>query len=323
MDNTATISEPQDDRSSDDLAELIAGLSQPQKMISPKYFYDEHGSELFEQITRQPEYYPTRTELSILRLYVGEISEALGDGVSLIEFGAGASVKVRILLDHVEGIRVFVPVDISGDHLALAAKELADDYPNIEVLPVAADFTRPFDLPSPKVMPERNVVFFPGSTIGNFAPDDALALLDTMRTVAKSGGALLIGVDLKKDAGVLERAYNDAAGITAAFNLNMLTHLNRNYGADFDTRKFMHRSLYNERHGRIEMHLVSIEPQSVALGDKTFDLKVGEYILTECSYKYTLEEFAELAAKAGFEVERVWTDVAANFSLQYLTVVDP
>ncbi|MEO1580205.1 MAG: L-histidine N(alpha)-methyltransferase [Pseudomonadota bacterium] len=322
MDNTATISEPQDDRSSDDIAELIAGLSQPQKMISPKYFYDEHGSELFEQITRQPEYYPTRTELSILRLYIDEISEALGDGVSLIEFGAGASVKVRILLDHVEGIQVFVPVDISGDHLALAAKELADDYPNIEVLPVAADFTRPFDLPSPKIMPERNVVFFPGSTIGNFAPDDALALLDTMRTVTKSGGALLIGVDLKKDAGVLERAYNDTAGTTAAFNLNMLTHLNRDYGANFDKSKFMHRSLYNERHGRIEMHLVSTEPQSVDLGDKTFDFKVGEYILTECSYKYTVEEFAELAGKAGFKVERVWTDVAPNFSLQYLTVVD-
>ena len=184
MDNTASITEPQSDRRDDDLAELIDGLRLPQKTISPKYFYDEYGSELFEQITRQPEYYPTRTELTILRMHIDEISDALGERVSLIEFGAGASVKVRLLLDHAPGIDVFVPVDISGDHLALAAQELAGDYPNIEVLPVAADFTRPFELPTPKRIPTRNGVFFPGSTIGNSAPADAEQLMNTMRTVA-------------------------------------------------------------------------------------------------------------------------------------------
>ncbi|MEL7310018.1 MAG: L-histidine N(alpha)-methyltransferase [Pseudomonadota bacterium] len=322
MDNTAPISEPQTDRRDDDLAELIAGLSLPQKTISPKYFYDEYGSELFEQITRQPEYYPTRTELTILRMHIDEISHAIGDRVSLIEFGAGASVKVRLLLDHAPGIDVFVPVDISGDHLALAAQELADDYPNIEVLPVAADFTRPFDLPSPKRVPKRNVVFFPGSTIGNFAPDDAEALMNTMRAVAKTGGGLLIGVDLKKDAGVLERAYNDAEGITAEFNLNMLTHLNRVYGSDFDREQFLHRAIYNERHGRIEMHLVSTQAQTVTLGEQQFRFLPGEYILTECSYKYTLDEFASLAERTGFRVTQVWTDVAKHFSLQFLDVSD-
>lgn len=320
MDNTAQISEPQSDRIDDDLAELIAGLSKSQKEISPKFFYDEHGSALFEAITHQPEYYPTRSELAILRTHISEISAALGERVSLIEFGAGASIKVRLLLDHVPGIDVFVPVDISGDHLALAAQELAEDYPDIEVLPVAADFTRPFQLPTPKVIPERNVVFFPGSTIGNFPPEQALELLKTMRTVAKAGGGLLIGVDLKKDAGVLERAYNDAAGITEAFNLNMLSHINREYGADFDTTAFLHRAIYNERHGRIEMHLVSTVAQTVTLGEQRFDFGPGEYILTECSYKYTVEEFSEIAAKAGFSTEIVWTDVAKRFSLQFLTV---
>lgn len=322
MESTAPISEPQTDRTDDDIAELINGLSLPQKTISPKYFYDEYGSELFEQITRQPEYYPTRTELTILRVHIDEISQALGERVSLIEFGAGASVKVRLLLDHAPGIDVFVPVDISGDHLAQAAQDLADDYPNIEVLPVAADFTRPFDLPNPKRTPKRNVVFFPGSTIGNFAPADAERLMSTMRTVAKSGGGLLIGVDLKKEASVLERAYNDAAGITAEFNLNMLTHLNRVYDSDFDQSRFLHRAIYNERHGRIEMHLVSTEAQSVVLGDRNFRFLPGEYILTECSYKYTLGEFAALAERTGFRVAEVWTDVAQHFSLQFLEVVD-
>ncbi|MEL6869003.1 MAG: L-histidine N(alpha)-methyltransferase [Pseudomonadota bacterium] len=304
-----------------DTAEIIAGLQAPQKMLSPKFFYDERGSELFETITEQPEYYPTRTELGILYDNIAAIGDAIGEQASLIEFGAGASVKVRVLLDHLDNITVFVPVDISGDHLQLAADELARDYPAVEVLPVAADFTRPFPLPSPKQTPARNVVFFPGSTIGNFPPEAALGLLKTMRAVAKEGGGLLIGVDLKKDPAVLERAYNDAAGITAAFNLNMLTHLNREFGADFNVDAFEHRAIYNVELGRIEMHLISKADQRVTIDGTTIAFTAGEYILTECSYKYAVDDFATLAHRAGFRVQQVWTDADQRFSLQYATSI--
>ena len=268
MSDTQTANPPPPDAMPPDLAEVLAGLAEPQKRVSPKYFYDERGSQLFEAITTTPEYYPTRTELGILNDNIGAISDALGDGVSLIEFGAGAIVKVRILLDHVPGIRVFVPVDISATYLHDAAEELARDYPKLEVLPVAADFTRPFDLPSPEVTPKRNIVFFPGSTIGNFAPALARELLKTMRATAHDGGGLLIGVDLKKDPALLERAYNDAAGITAAFNKNMLEHLNRRFGANFRPDAFDHRAVYNETEGRIEMHLVSRCRQSIDIANR-------------------------------------------------------
>ncbi|MEO0575811.1 MAG: L-histidine N(alpha)-methyltransferase [Pseudomonadota bacterium] len=301
--------------------DIVEGLSLPQKVLSPKYFYDERGSELFEAITLQPEYYPTRTELGILKQNINAIGDALGHDVSLIEFGAGASVKVRVLLDNLADIAVFVPVDISGDHLQLAADELAADYPDIEVLPVAADFTRPFPLPSPVNMPARNIVFFPGSTIGNFPPDAALGLLQTMRAVAKDNGGLLIGVDLKKDHSVLERAYNDEAGVTAQFNRNMLVHLNREYGSDFDPEAFDHRAVYNAAASRIEMHLISTCPQRVTIGGHVFAFAEGEYILTECSYKYALEGFAALAKQAGFDVQQVWTDSEQHFSLQYAVAI--
>ncbi|MEM7613334.1 MAG: L-histidine N(alpha)-methyltransferase, partial [Pseudomonadota bacterium] len=298
MSNVSAQQTAQPDQPNTDLDEIIHGLSQPQKTISPKWFYDEHGSELFEQITEQPEYYPTRVELSILRDNMAAIAGALGERISLIEFGAGASVKVRLLLDGVGEIVVFVPVDISGDHLQNAAEALAKDYAHIEILPVAADFTRPFELPQPKIMPRRNIVFFPGSTIGNFPPDAALALLRSMRSVAKDGGGLLIGVDLKKDPAVLERAYNDANGVTAAFNLNMLTHLNRRFGSDFAPEAYAHRAVYNEALGRIEMHLISHRSQTVTFGERTFEIAAGEYLLTECSYKYALEDFSNLARQA-------------------------
>lgn len=298
-------------------AELLAGLRQPQKMLSPKYFYDETGSQLFEQITAQPEYYPTRTELGILRVSAAEIGRALGPNVSLIEFGAGASIKVRVLLDANDNITVFVPVDISGDHLRDAVAELEADYPRVEILPVAADFTRPFELPTPKRTPDRNIVFFPGSTIGNFSPAAAAGLLRTMRGVAKAGGGLLIGVDLKKDATVLERAYNDAAGLTAQFNLNMLTHLNRRFEADFDVDRFRHRAIYNADAGRIEMHLVSLDRQQFRIAGESFELEDGESLLTECSYKYALDDFRQLAESAGFAVRQVWMDDDALFSVQY------
>ncbi|MEM9172588.1 MAG: L-histidine N(alpha)-methyltransferase [Pseudomonadota bacterium] len=306
-----------------ELQSLIDGLSLPQKTISPKYFYDEYGSELFERITELPEYYPTRTELGILTEHVEEMGASFGDDASLIEFGAGASAKVRILLDALQNIIVFVPVDISGDHLKAAADELAADYPNVQILPVAADFTRPFELPTPKRMPARNVVFFPGSTIGNFAPDAALDLLRTMRTVAKDSGGLLIGVDLQKDPAILERAYDDAEGVTATFNRNMLTHLNREFGSDFDANAFRHVSRYNTELNRIEMHLVSERDQTFTLGDTTFSIAKDETILTECSYKYTVDGFVALAAKAGFLVHKTWLDDNELFSVHYATAVAP
>lgn len=301
----------------DDLDELIAGLKRDEKTISPKYFYDERGSQLFDRITKLPEYYPTETELAIMRGNIGEIAELVGEQASLIEFGSGSSTKIRILLDHLKSLAAYVPVDISDEHLLAAADRLREDYPDIEILPIVADFTQPFDLPMPTVMPVRNIVYFPGSTIGNFTRDASLELLRVMHHEAKEGGALLIGVDLQKDKATLERAYNDAEGVTAEFNLNMLEHINREYGADFDVDAFRHRAEYNAAQGRIEMRLDSTTDQRIRLGDEEITIAKGEAILTEYSHKYTLEGFAALAREAGFEVTRVWTDANDLFSVQY------
>lgn len=300
-----------------DLAEILVGLRREQKTLSPKFFYDERGSGLFDDITRLPEYYLTRTELAIMRRHVGEIAALIGPQASLIEFGSGSSLKTRILLEHLDRLAAYVPVDISRDHLYAAAEKLAAEFPHIEVLPVAADFTQPFRLPQPKVMPLRNLVYFPGSTIGNFAPDAALDLLRVMHEEAAEDGALLIGVDLKKDEAILERAYNDERGVTAEFNLNMLRRLNREFGADFDAGKFEHRAVYVEGRGGIEMHLVSLREQSVTIGGETIRFRKGETILTECSHKYTVAEFGAMAEHAGFEVHTVWTDDERLFSVQY------
>jgi len=304
-------------------AEIIAGLKQTPKRMPPKYFYDQRGSQLFDQITRLPEYYPTQTEVSIMVDNLDEIVQLIGPNASLIEFGSGSSTKTHILLENLRELAAYVPVDISRDHLLEAAEGIAARYPNIEVLPVCADFTRPFGLPDPAVTPIKNVVFFPGSTIGNFSPEDAQELLDTISQEAKKGGALLIGVDLKKDRNVLERAYNDSSQVTAAFNLNMLTRMNRELEADFDIDAFEHRAVYNELKGRIEMHLVSLRQQTVAVNGELLDFDDGEYILTECSHKYSPEEFARLAGPAGFEVARVWTDPERLFSVQYLVCKNP
>ncbi len=302
---------------SEDLDEIIEGLQQDEKMISPKYFYDERGSRLFEEITRLPEYYPTETELAIMQDNIGEIADLIGEQASLIEFGSGSSTKIRILLDHLKSLAVYVPVDISEEHLVAAAEQLKADYPDLEILPVVADFMQPFDLPSPAIMPVRNVVFFPGSTIGNFTEDAALDLLKVMHHEAKEGGALLIGVDLQKDTAILEAAYNDSRGVTAEFNLNMLRHINREYGANFDLDAFEHRAEYNETEGRIEIRLDSTSDQLIQLGDEEIEIAEGEAILAEYSHKYTLEGFAALAREAGFEVRRVWTDADRLFSVQY------
>lgn len=302
-------------------AELIEGLSRPQKLISPKYFYDETGSELFDAICEQPEYYLTRTEIGIMQANIDEMADLVGTRPSVIEFGSGASLKIRILLAHLHEVAAYVPVDISREFLLKSADTLAADFTDLEILPVAADFTKPFDLPTPKIMPERNLVFFPGSTIGNFWPDSAVSLMHVMRAEAKAGGALLIGVDLQKDTEILERAYNDAAGYTERFNLNMLEHVNRRFGANFDITAYRHRAVYNERLGRIEMHLVSERDQLIRIGHAQIPISDGEYILSECSHKYTLANFAEMAGLAGFRVDRVWTDPDELFSVQYCTAV--
>lgn len=299
--------------------ELIEGLSRDEKMISPKYFYDERGSKLFEQITELPEYYPTETELGIMRDNIDEIADLIGPHASLIEFGSGSSLKTRILLEHLHEQAVYVPVDISEDHLHDTAESIRSDFPNLEVLPVTADFMHPFALPNPTVMPLRNAVYFPGSTIGNFTHDQANELLKVMHQEAGENGALLIGVDLQKDPEIIEAAYNDSAGVTAEFNLNMLRHLNREFDTDFNVDAFTHSAEYDEEEGRIEMRLISGEWQEVSIGDTEIVIEEDEAILTEYSHKYTLEGFARMAARAGFTVEKVWTDEEQLFSVQYCT----
>jgi L-histidine N-alpha-methyltransferase len=302
----------------DELDALIDGLRQPEKMISPKYFYDERGSQLFDEITRLPEYYPTETELGIMRENIEEIASLVGKQASLIEFGSGSSLKTRVLLEHLDELAAYVPVDISEDHLLESARQIRGEFPDLDVLPVVADFTHAFQLPTPKVMPVRNIIYFPGSTIGNFTNEAARELLQVMYEEAGAGGALLIGVDLQKDPAIIERAYNDSAGITAEFNRNMLRHLNREFGADFDLDAFVHSAEYNEGEGRIEIRLVSQQDQEFSLGHESFSIARDEAILTEYSHKYTLEGFAAMGEAAGFRVERVWMDAGRLFSVQYL-----
>ena len=303
------------------LVEVLEGLSLPQKTLSPKYFYDARGSELFEQIMRLEEYYPTRTEMSIMREHGPHVGAAIGPDAVIVEFGAGNVEKVRLLLDVLERPRAFVPIDISGEHLNEAAAELAAAYPGLTVLPVTGDFTKPLSLPAHEALNGARLTgFFPGSTIGNLLPDQAEAFLATAREILQ-GGDLLIGVDLQKDPDVLTLAYNDPAGVTAAFNLNMLPHLNRLVGANFDPAAFRHRAHYNDSLGRIEMHLVSREAQTVSIGGQTIRFAAGETIHTESSHKYTLEGFAALAARAGWNTVQTWCDPKPWFSLHLLTPV--
>jgi dimethylhistidine N-methyltransferase len=300
----------------DELTEIVSGLDRSPKSLPPKFFYDERGSALFEAICNLPEYYLTRTELQIMRENIDAIAESIGPGACVIEFGSGSSLKTRILLEHLYQISASMPVDISREHLAAAAAALARDFPAVEVLPVVADFMQPFELPSPRRPARRNVVYFPGSTIGNFTPDAAHQLLRVMHHEAGPGGALLIGADLKKDPAILHRAYNDDSGITAAFNLNMLRRLNREFGADFNLADFAHRAVWNEASGRIEMHLVSRRKQTVCVAGRDFPLRAGEFIVTEHSHKYSLTEFRVMVQRAGFQAVEVWTDARDWFSVQ-------
>jgi dimethylhistidine N-methyltransferase len=307
----------QDLSAASELDEILEGLSRPQKSLSPKFFYDERGSKLFDAICELPEYYLTRTELAIMRAHIDEIVALVGPHASLIEFGSGSSLKTRMLLEKLDRLAAYVPVDISREHLTAAADALASDYPNVEIWPVLADFTQPFDLPSPTVMPLRNIVYFPGSTIGNFSPEQAHTLLQVMHGEAGEDGALLIGVDLQKDPAVIERAYNDDAGVTAEFNLNMLSRINREFGANFNLDLFRHRAIYNDERGRMELCLVSACEQIVRVDGNKIRFRKGEALLTEHSHKYTLAQFSRMAERAGFVVETVWTDPGQLFSVQY------
>jgi len=298
------------------IQEVVDGLNNQQKTLPSKYFYDEKGSQIFDEITRLDEYYPTRNERKILNDNVEEIAEHLGKKVLLIEPGSGSSSKTRILLSNMENICGYIPIDISGEYLNKVAEQLRKEYSDISILPLAADYTKPFELPENR--PDgRKVLFYPGSTIGNFNLEKVEQFLRVIHNLVGKEGALLIGVDLKKEIKVLEAAYNDARGITALFNKNILTHLNREIGTNFNPELFNHQSIWNEDKGRIEMHLFVRKEHSLNINGDTISFEKGESIHTENSHKYTLDEFAEMVSD-WFEVKKVWMDEQNYFSVQYL-----
>jgi len=298
-------------------ADLLSGLRSRPRSVSPKYFYDAAGSALFDRICELPEYYPTRTELSILRERAGEMAQQIGPRAQLVEFGAGSLHKVRLLLDALEAPAGFVPIDISGEHLAGAAARLRADYPALAVQPLVADYTRALALPPPLRGAGARVGFFPGSTLGNFNPAEALAFLQGAARLLRGGG-LLIGVDLVKAPALLHAAYNDAQGVTAQFNLNLLRRANAELGTDFDLDGFAHAAFYNAPHQRIEMHLVSRRAQVVQLGHERFEFAEGETLHTENSHKFTIDGLRTLAVRAGFGIGPVWTDPQHLFSVHWL-----
>ncbi len=302
------------------LSETIAGLSQPQKMLPCKFFYDEHGSRLFNEICELEEYYPTRAENQILRDNIKEIAGLIGSGCRLVEFGSGTSAKTRHLLTHLPDISDYIPIDISGQQLLESAVQLASEFPDLEINPIEADYSRILKLPDSRQKPKRTIAFFPGSTIGNLQPDEAIAFLRNIARLCGNEGGLLIGVDRKKERRILEAAYNDRKGVTAKFNLNILARANRELGTDFDLSAFRHRAPYNEIHGRIEMHLVSKCPQTVHVDSQEFRFEEKEYITTEYSYKYTLKDFERLSLKAGFDPVKNWEDPHHLFSVLFLRV---
>lgn len=302
------------------LDEVVAGLSAPRKWLFPKYFYDEPGSRLFEAICDLPEYYPTRTELSMLERYAPELRRRVGTGAAIIEYGSGSGRKTELVLRGVEPY-AYVAIDISGEQLRLAVSGLAARFPGVRMVALCADYTRALPLDTMVILDgRRRVGFFPGSTIGNFPRAEALAFLRSACQSAGPGGAMIVGVDLKKDPAILHAAYNDAAGVTAAFNLNVLERINRELGADFELDAFRHHAHYAAEAGRVEMHLVSQRAQQVSIAGLTFHFAAGETIHTESSYKYTVEGFQALAAEAGFEPQHCWTDSERLFSIHYLAV---
>ncbi|UHD18864.1 L-histidine N(alpha)-methyltransferase [Thiocapsa bogorovii] len=300
-------------------AEVLEGLGGPVKRLSPKLFYDQRGSQLFDAITELPEYYPTRTEIGILREYGSEMADLLGRDNILIELGSGSSLKIQTLLAALQP-SVYMPVDISKEHLLESAHALAERFPGLSIRAACADYSAPFQLP---LEPEWTdlAAFFPGSSIGNFDPDEARRLLGRVARLLGAGGRLLIGVDLPKDPAILNAAYDDAQGVTAAFNLNLLTRINRELDGHFDLDAFSHRAFFDTERNRVEMHLVSRVEQQVEVAGERFDFRAGETIHTENSYKYGIDAFHRLAADAGFVAEQVWTDEQQLFSVHCLRVV--
>jgi dimethylhistidine N-methyltransferase len=297
---------------------VLDGLSAAPKTLPCKFFYDLEGSRLFDMICELPEYYPTRTEIALLEARAGDMAQLMGPHCHVIEFGSGSSIKIRTVLNALESPAACTAVDISRDHLLASAKDLAGEYPDVEINAICADYTQPFEVSRPQNHPDaRRVGFFPGSTIGNFAPDEAAEFLSVAAGIL-SGGDFLVGVDLKKDTARLNAAYDDAQGITAAFNLNLLTRINRELGGNFELDGFAHQAYFNEALGRIEMHLRSLRAQTVTIGDAGFEFKADETIHTENSYKYSIVEFQELAARAGFTALHSWTDPDELFSVHYL-----
>ncbi len=302
------------------LEDVIAGLRSRQKTLPCKYFYDAKGAELFEEICALEEYYPTRTELAIMEEHARAMARRIGSRSLLIEYGSGSSRKTRVLLSALESPAAYVPIDISREALLTSAESIAKQYPELEVLPVVADYLAPVHLPQPGREARRRVIYFPGSTIGNFETADAVAFLDRVARQAGEGGGVLIGVDLKKNPAELIRAYDDSKGVTAAFNRNLLVRINRELGGDFCERDFRHEARWNAHEGRIEMHLVSSVACSVRIAGEEIRFEAGESIHTENSYKYELDEFESLAAKAGLVRSDVWMDARRRFTVQYYEV---
>lgn len=298
-------------------AEVLRGLQSARKTLPPKLFYDAIGAQLFERICEQPEYYPTRAELEILEARASEIAALAGPRCALIEYGSGAGIKVTLLLDALERPAAYVPIDISREQLASVAADLAAAYPEVAVRPLCGDYSQPLELP-PLPPGARRVGFFPGSTIGNFQPAEATAFLRRIRRTVGADGALILGVDRRKDPAVLDAAYNDAAGVTAAFNLNVLARLNRELGADFVLERFAHRAFYNEAASRVEMHLVSLADQVVHVAGATIRFQAGETIWTESSYKYDEARLDDIVDAAGFRVRMRWTDAGRRFWVAFL-----
>lgn len=301
------------------LEDVLTGLRQSQKRLPSKYFYDERGSQLFDDICELPEYYPTRTEMALLRRISSDVAALVGEGATVIEFGSGSSTKIRILLDALNAPLAYVPVDISREHLLTSSKGLADNYADLRVVPVCADYTKPFDVPDIEGEKVR-AGFFPGSTIGNFTRSEAVSFLHAAASDLGHNNGLLIGVDLRKDEETLRAAYNDAAGVTAAFNLNLLHRINRELEGDFDVDSFSHDARWVPEYGRIEMHLVSAGTQDVRVGGEAFHFESGESIHTEDSHKYDIEGFKALAAEAGWNSIECWTDPDSLFSIHLLRV---
>jgi len=299
--------------------EAIQGLRKNPKQISPKFLYDERGSKLFNQICNLEEYYLTRTEMDILQNHAEEMALQIGEGCCLVEFGSGNNRKVRTLLEKLKNPLAYMPIDISKEYLLQSAEEMANDYPDLDIVAICADYTQEFPLPE-IAEKSKKVAFFPGSTIGNFKPEEASKFLENTNHLLQKGGGLLIGVDLKKSAEFLDAAYNDSRGVTSNFNKNLLLRMNEELDAQFDLKSFKHEAFYVAEKSRVEMHLVSEKEQTILIGNFSISFSKGESIHTENSYKYTLPEFQEMTAKAGFETKEVWTDQKDLFSVHYLAV---